>query len=265
MSVLIILLALSLLVFVAYRGFSVILFAPVAAGLAILLTHPAWLLPFLSGIFMEAMVSFIKLYFPIFLLGAVFGKLIETSGFAQSIIQAIVCALGSHRAILAMVLVCAILTYDGVSLFVVVFAVYPFGAELFRISGIPKRLLPATIALGAFTFTMDALPGSAQIQNIIPTAFFGTTTWAGPWLGIIGGVFIFLCGMIYLEWQRRRAAVNGEGYGEDHRNEPLAIATGKFPSVWLALVPLVLVVVLNRAFTFKLHSMLLSSTSHQSE
>lgn len=251
MSILVILVALSLLIFLAYRGFSVILFAPVAAGLAILLTHPAWLLPFLSGIYMEAMVSFIKLYFPIFLLGAIFGKLIETSGFAQSIIHTIVRALGPRRAILAIVLVCAVLTYGGVSLFVVVFAVYPFGAELFRLSAIPKRLLPATIALGAFTFTMDALPGSPQIQNIIPTAFFGTTVWAAPWLGVAGGAFIFVGGMVYLERQRRHAMASGEGYGPHHLNEPLPMTMNKLPA-WLALVPLVLAVGLNRMLTLEL-------------
>ena len=95
---------------------------------------------------------------------------------------------------LSIVLVCALLTYGGVSLFVVVFAVYPFAAEMFRQSDIPKRLIPGTIALGAFTFTMDALPGTPQIQNIIPTTFFGTNTWAAPWLGMIGAVFILVVG-----------------------------------------------------------------------
>ncbi|MBO7942260.1 GntP family permease, partial [Streptomyces sp. S9] len=97
--------------------------------------------------------------------------------------------------------------------FVVVFAVYPFAAELFRQSDIPKRLIPGTIALGAFTFTMDALPGTPQIQNIIPTAFFGTDTWAAPILGTIGGVFILIVGLAYLNWRRRAAFKAGEGYG----------------------------------------------------
>jgi H+/gluconate symporter-like permease len=131
---------------------------------------------------MEKMVGFIKLYFPVFLLGAVFGKLIELSGFrARSSPRRSL--LGTRQAMLVIVLVCALLTYGGVSLFVVVFAVYPFAAEMFRQSNIPKRLIPATIALGAFSFTMDALPGTPQIQNIIPSTFFNTTAWAAPWLG----------------------------------------------------------------------------------
>jgi H+/gluconate symporter-like permease len=249
LDVLIILFSLSFLMFVAYRGYSVILFAPVAAVLAVLLTSPLFVPPFFSGIFMERMVSFVKLYFPVFLLGAVFGKLIEVSGFARSIIQAVVRKVGEKRAILAIVLVCAILTYGGVSLFVVAFAVYPFGAEMFRLAGIPKRLLPATIALGAFTFTMDALPGSPQIQNIIPTTFFQTTAWAAPWLGLAGGLFVFVSGAGYLEWSRRRAQKAGEGYGEGHINEPAAETEAPLPHPAVAILPLFLVGVLNKLFT----------------
>lgn len=249
MDILIILIALLFLIFMAYRGFSVILFAPIAAALAVLLTSPGLLLPFYSGIFMEKLAAFLKLYFPIFLLGAAFGKIIEASGFARSIILFVVDVVGAKRAIFAVVLVCAILTYGGISLFVVAFAVYPFGAEMFRSASIPKRLLPATIALGAFTFTMDALPGSPQIQNIIPTTFFHTTTWAAPRLGLVGTGFIFLTGMFYLEWQRIKADRCGEGYGENHRNEPSITANVCLPSPWLAIVPLILVGVLNRVFT----------------
>src|SRR6478735_8919581 len=188
MSFLIVLAALVFLMFVAYRGYSVIMFAPVAALLAVLLTDPAQVLPMFSGVFLDKMVGFIKLYFPVFMLGAIFGKVIELSGFSKSIVSSVIKFVGQKRAMLSIVLVCAILTYGGVSLFVVVFAVYPFAAEMFRQSDIPKRLIPCTIALGAFTFTMDALPGSPQIQNIIPTAFFQTTTWAAPWLGLAGSV-----------------------------------------------------------------------------
>lgn len=165
----------------AYRGYSVILFAPIAALGAVLLTDPGAVGPAFTGLFMEKMVGFVKLYFPVFLLGAVFGKLIELSGFSRSIVAAAIRILGRRHAIPVIVLVCALLTYGGVSLFVVAFAVYPFAAELFRQSGIPKRLIPATVALGAFSFTMDALPGTPQIQNIIPTSFFGTNAWRPGW------------------------------------------------------------------------------------
>jgi H+/gluconate symporter-like permease len=249
LDILIVLAALLFLTVVAYRGFSVILFAPVAALLAVLLSDPKLLLPFYSGVFMERTAGFLKLYFPIFLLGAVFGKLMEVSGFARSIIRVLAAAMRPGQAMLSIVLVCAILTYGGVSLFVVAFAVYPFAAELFRASAIPKRLIPATIALGAFTFTMDALPGSPQIQNLIPTTFFKTDAWAAPWLGTAGALFLFITGMTYLEWRRRRAVKDGEGYGEHHINEMSAPEGQDLPHPLLAALPLVAVGVLNKLFT----------------
>jgi len=249
MSFLIVLAALVFLMFVAYRGYSVIMFAPVAALLAVLLTDPSQVLPMFSGVFLDKMVGFIKLYFPVFMLGAIFGKVIELSGFSKSIVSSVIKFVGQKRAMLSIVLVCAILTYGGVSLFVVVFAVYPFAAEMFRQSDIPKRLIPGTIALGAFTFTMDSLPGTPQIQNIIPTTFFKTTTYAAPWLGIIGSIFILVLGLVYLDWRRRRAAADKEGYGTNLVNEPEPFEDEKLINPWIALLPLILVGVFNKVFT----------------
>lgn len=251
MSLLIAVGALAFLMLAAYRGYSVILFAPVAAMGAVLLTDPHAVGPVFSGLFMEKMAGFLKLYFPIFLLGAIFGKLIEISGFARAIVASSIALLGAERAMLAIVLVAALLTYGGVSLFVVVFAVYPFAAEIFRSSNIPKRLIPATIALGAFTFTMDALPGTPQIQNIIPTTFFRTTAWAAPVLGTLGSVFILAFGMAYLDWRRRKAFASGEGYGEHHLNEPVVAADADVRSVnpLIAILPLVVVGVASKLLT----------------
>jgi H+/gluconate symporter-like permease len=194
------------------------------------------------------MVGFLKLYFPVFLLGAVFGKLIELSGFSKAIVAGVVDRLGARRAMLAIVLVCALLTYGGVSLFVVVFAVYPFAADLFRQADIPKRLIPGTIALGAFTFTMDALPGSPQIQNIIPTTFFKTDAWAAPWLGTVGAVVILSAGLPYLEWRRRRAVASGEGYGTGHVHEPEPAGDERLPHPAIAILPLAVVFAMNKVF-----------------
>ncbi|RWR07464.1 GntP family permease [Paenirhodobacter populi] len=247
MSVIIAMLALGGLMLAAYRGYSVILFAPICALAAVLLTDPGAVAPAFSGLFMDKMVGFIKNYFPVFLLGAIFGKMVEMSGFSRSIVEAVIRVLGRDRAIPVIVIVCALLTYGGVSLFVVVFAVYPFAAEMFRQAEIPKRLMPATIALGAFTFTMDAMPGTPQIQNIIPTTFFGTTGWAAPWLGLIGSLFIAVLGVGYLEWARAKAA--GEGYGTNLRNEPSTPPDIKLVHPLIALAPLLLVGVVNLVMT----------------
>lgn len=249
MSVMITIAALVILMIAAYRGLSVILVAPLIALAAVFLTSPADVAPAFTSIFMEKMVGFIKLYFPVFLLGAVFGKLIEVSGFARSIVEAVIKILGVHRAIPVIVTICALLTYGGVSLFVVVFAVYPFAAEMFKQSDIPKRLIPATIVLGALTFTMDALPGTPQIQNIIPTSFFNTTAWAAPILGIIGSIFILTVGMIYLNIKRKNAIKNNEGYGTVLRNEPETAVNMELPHPIIAILPLLVVGLSNLLLT----------------
>lgn len=247
MDILIVLTALILLMVVAYRGMSVILCAPLCALFAVLLAHgPFDVLPFYSSLFMKKLVTFVQNYFPVFLLGAVFGKLIDLSGAASSISRAMISSLGARNVMLAIVLACAVLTYGGVSLFVVAFAVYPLAAGLFREANIPKRLIPGTIALGSFTFTMDALPGTPQIQNVIPTTFFGTDLYAAPILGCCGALFVLAMGMGYLVWQWRRAIAQGEGYGEGHLQEPEAVAesTSTMPFL-LAMLPLLVVAGVN--------------------
>jgi H+/gluconate symporter-like permease len=246
---LIVLLALGFLIFVAYRGFSVIMFAPVAALLAVLLIDPGGVLPVYSGLFMDKMVVFVKLYFPVFLLGAIFGKVIELSGFSRSIVAAVFRLLKPEQAVLSIVLVCNLLTYGGVSLFVVVFAVYPFAAEAFRQGNIPKRLIPGTIALGAFSYTMDSVPGTPQIQNIIPTTFFNTDAYAAPWLGLIGAAFILVTGIAYLSWRVRQARAAGEGYGTGHINEPETLPDTTLVNPVIAILPLVIVGVSNKVLT----------------
>ncbi|MFD1107383.1 GntP family permease [Sphingobium olei] len=251
MAVAIAALSLILLMIAAYRGMSVILMAPLLAMLAVFLTDPAAVPAAFSGLFMERVASFLKLYFPVFLLGALFGKLIEMSGFSRAIVTAVIGLVGAGRAIPAIMIVTALLTYGGVSVFVAVFAVYPFAAEMFRQADIPKRLVPAAIGLGAITFTMDALPGTPQIQNIIPTSFFGTTTWAAPALGLIGSMFIMTAGLTYLGWRRRRLVATGEGYGapETLVNEPDAAADEARVHPLVALLPLLVVGLGNLALT----------------
>ncbi|WP_378955772.1 GntP family permease [Pelosinus sp. sgz500959] len=248
MEVVGIILSLFLLMFFAYRGFSVILFAPVFALLAASMSGLP-LMPAYTELFMAKAVTYIKSFFPVFLLGAVFGKLMEDTGLAKGIAHAIMKSLGKERAILAVVLAGGALTYGGVSLFVVVFAVYPFASALFKEAAIPKRLLPATIALGAFTATMDCLPGTPQIQNLIPTNFFGTNIYAAPFLGLIGGIGIFSLGIMWLERRRKQAADAGEGYGIHTLNEPEVKETMSLPSLQLSILPLLTVLVVNYVMT----------------
>ena len=207
MSFAIALAALGFLMLVAYRGYSVILFAPIAALGAVLLTDPMAVLPVYTGLFMDKMVGFVKLYFPVFMLGAVFGKLIELSGFSRAIVSAVIGMLGRERAILSIVLVCNLLTYGGVSLFVVAFAVYPFAAEVFRQSDIPKRLIPGDHRAGRLHLHDGCAAGHAADPEHHPDHLLRhRRRWAAPILGVVGAIFIFIAGMAYLDGALRQAA-----------------------------------------------------------
>lgn len=207
-----IILSLALLIFFAYRGVNVIILAPLMALLATVFAGGLPLLATYTQVFMPALGNYLITYFPLFLLGALFGKLMDDSGAARAIAFTIVEKLGDTRSILAIVLACGILTYGGVSLFVVAFAVFPIAAALFREAGVPKRLIPAAIALGSFTFTMTALPGTPQIQNAIPAPYFGTDAFAAPGLGIIAALIMFGGGTAWLMRRARTLTAAGEGY-----------------------------------------------------
>lgn len=157
-----IILGLALLMFLAYRGMSIIWIAPICA-MIVAVTGGLDLLPAYTDAYMSGFVGFAKNWFPVFMLGAIFGKIMDDSGAAKSVAHAVIKLIGKKFAILAVVLACAVLTYGGISLFVVVFAIYPLAVALFREANITRKLIPGTIALGSFTFTMTALPGSPQI------------------------------------------------------------------------------------------------------
>lgn len=254
MGTLAIIISLALLMFFAYRGISVLILAPIMAAIAILLSGDIiYMMPQYTETFMSALGGYILKFFPIFLLGALFGQLMVDSGAASSISNWIMEKLGYNRAILTVVLACGVLTYGGVSLFVVAFAIYPIAKSMFQGANIPKRLIPGAIALGSFTFTMTALPGSPSIQNAIPIPFFGTNVFAAPGIGTISGLVMFGLGCMWLQSRANKAHKNGEGYGidtqEGEKLEDGVTSQGQMP-VFLAFLPLLLVIGVNALFTY---------------
>lgn len=239
-----IIISLILLMTLAYKGISVIILAPILALVAVFISGEGALLPTYTELFMSNFANYAKTYFPIFLLGAIFGKIMDKSGSAQSIANFVSRKLGKDKAILAVVLSCAILTYGGVSLFVVAFAVYPIAASLFKESNIPKRFIPGSIALGAFTFTMTALPGTPQIQNAIPMQYFNTNAYAAPVIGIAGACVMFFGGLAWLTYRSKQAMAKGEGYG-NHKESFSKMDNQTLPGVVSSIIPILLVLTIN--------------------
>jgi H+/gluconate symporter-like permease len=212
MGLLGILVALALLVWLAFRGFSVLLLAPAAALVAAAFGGQP-LLASWTQIFMESAARFMAQFFPLFLLGAVFGKLMDDSGSVSSVAAFMTKQLGARRVMIAVVLAGAVVTYGGVSLFVAFFVLVPMAQTLFRAAAIPRRFMPGAIMLGTSTFTMSALPGTPSIQNAIPMPFFGTTAFAAPGLGIIASIIMLGFGLWWLNRAENVARRAGEGYG----------------------------------------------------
>jgi H+/gluconate symporter-like permease len=269
MGLLGILVGLALLIWFAFRGWSVLLLAPAAALVAALFGNEP-LLANWTQVFMGSAARFLAQFFPIFLLGAVFGKLMDDSGSVSAVADFLTKTLGTRQAMLAVVIAGAVVTYGGVSLFVAFFVLVPMAQALFSAAAIPRRLIPAAIVLGTSTFTMSALPGTPSIQNAIPMPFFGTTPFAAPGLGVVASMIMFGFGLWWLRRAERVARFAGEGYGTDmppsvnaaiddevvrerattaREFDPAEIKHGRHaeaaPSTVVAALPLVVVVTVN--------------------
>src|SRR5580704_6701239 len=264
-----IIVGLGFLVWLAFRSWSVLLLAPLAALIAAAFGGQP-LLANWTQIFMGSAARFLAQFFPLFLLGAVFGKLMDDSGSVSAVANFMTESLGERHVMLAVVLAGALVTYGGVSLFVAFFVLAPMAQALFRAAAIPRRLMPAAIILGTSTFTMSALPGTPSIQNAIPMPFFGTTPFAAPGLGIIASLIMLGFGLWWLRRAESAARRSGEGYGTDpsvsvdsvvddemvrerattaREFDPAEIHRGHHsdiaPPIFFAVLPLVVVVVVN--------------------
>lgn len=265
--------SLALLIVFAYRGHSVVVVAPIAALVAVVFSGQP-IMGSYTQIFMPALGGFIISYFPLFLFGAIFGYLMTSTGLARYLAKGITTLFGPKRAMLSTVIATALLTYGGVSAWVVAFTIVPIANALFKEAEIPKRLMPAAIALGTITFALAALPGSPQVHNAIPTSYFGTNVYAAPYFGLGAAAVMLVAGIAWLEYRMKQIKKSGEqfmpidsdgnfiktpvglGEGSDSGGEKLKASTAfkTDPSVMiqglLGMIPILVVIVVNFSFVF---------------
>jgi H+/gluconate symporter-like permease len=238
---------LALLIWMALRGVELLIAAPlcallvaVASGFAPFPQLAAEGAPSFTGAYMTGFVGFVQTWFFMFLLGSVFGKVMEATGAADSISRWIIGRLGRKHAAGAVVLACAVLTYGGVSLFVVAFSVYPMALAMFREANLPRRFIPGTIGFGSVTFTMTSA-GSPEIQNWIPIKYLGTTPYAGWEVSLVVAAFMMVAGYLFLQRNLRVAVAGGETFvarADDPRNDAKDL-----PSPLASLLPIAVVLV----------------------
>ncbi|MGE0031468.1 MAG: GntP family permease [Steroidobacteraceae bacterium] len=246
------LLGLALLIVLTMRGVELLIAAPLCA-LLVALTSGFVLFPQLAaegapsftGAYMSGFTGFVTSWFFMFLLGSLFGKFMEASGAAESVARWIVGHLGTGSAILAVVLACAVLTYGGVSLFVVAFSVYPMALSLFRAADLPRRFVPGAIAFGSVTFTMTSA-GSPEIQNWIPIQYLGTSPWAGWQVSLAVAIVMAVLGSMWLRFMVRRALASGERFVA--RDDDPEVGDRALPHPLTSVLPLVTVLGLSFIF-----------------
>lgn len=242
-----ILLGLICLAFLTYKGMSILWVAPVSA-LVVAAFGGMNLLDAFTGDFMKAFGGYATSWFPMFMLGAIFGKVMEVTGAAESIAHFLAKKIGYKRAIIAVVVICGVLTYGGVSLFVVVFVMYPMGLALFREANLPRKMLPGSIALGAFAFTMTAFPGTPQLTNVIPATYFGTGPMSAPVIGIICGILMFILGILWLQYRTKKLQAAGEVFDEPEGGTTAGVSNPEdLPKWYLAIIPPLLIIILFNA------------------
>lgn len=236
-------LGLAVMILLAYKGYSILWVGPVSA-MVVAIFGGLDLLPAYTETYMGGLVAFVLSWFPMFMLGAIFGKIMEVTGAARSIAKKLAEIIGADKAVLAIVISTGIMVYGGISLFVVVFAVYPISVTLFREADLPRRLIPGCIACGAFTFAMTAFPGSPQLNNIIPSQYFGTNAMSAPVIGILCGLLMLVLGVLWLTYRAKKMVAAGEHFDEPSNTEHVDDSAD--PNPYLSLLPLVVVIlVLN--------------------
>lgn len=244
-----------ILAFMCMKGWSILISAPICAVI-VALTSGMNPLNAINDIFLPGTGTYLGQWFGLFMLGAIFGKVMEATGGAASIAKAVTKKIGPQNAIAAVILATAVMAYGGISLFVVVFVVYPFAVDLFKEADLPKRLLPGCIASGAFSFTAMALPGSPQQQNIIAGKYFGTTPTAAPILGIIVSIYICGASLLYMYHRAKTSRTNNEHFFGNEKDMELIAANKniELPNTLLSALPLF--VVLITIIVFKVNTIM---------
>ena len=247
MEILGIVLSLVLLCVVCFKGMSPLWTAPICAIL-VAATNGLPIFESFAGTYMHGFASFAEGYLMIFLLGGIFGKMMELTGAAEAVGETVIKLVGKKRALLAVILACSVMTYGGISLFIVMFVIYPIAAAAFRESNIPRQLFPGAYAVGCYTFTMTGLPGSPQIQNLIPIEFFGTTPMAAPTLGIICSVLLFGLGYAWMVYREKKLTGQGLGWTENPNDTSSGALEVPRMNKYCAFLPLLTVVIVLNVF-----------------
>lgn len=250
LSVLAVVLTLALVMFLAFKRVNIVAISVLCAILLGIFDGQV-ILSMLSDTFMPSVAGYIKSFLLLFTISALFGKVMEVTGAAESIARFIAKLLGKKYAIIGLVLSGAVLVYGGIASLVVAFTLYPIALALFKEADLPRKLIPGAIAAGCFTFAASAFPGTPQQMNVIPIQYIGTDVMAAPLLGIICGIIGLTLACIYMYFVGNKARSNGEHFeatAEILEKMEAAAAQGERVKPFLAFLPIITIIALLIGF-----------------
>ncbi|HEL1258424.1 TPA: GntP family permease [Streptococcus equi subsp. zooepidemicus] len=243
-----VLLGIIAIVYFSLKEIHITIAAPMATILVVLLNS----MPLVESLlgkepnnYMGALGGYIMSYFAIFLLGSILAKLMEVSGATVSIAEFILKKVGyqnPYRILMAIFIISAILTYGGISLFVVMFAVLPLARSLFKKMDLSWNLIQVPLWLGIATFTMTILPGTPAIQNVIPIQYLNTSLTAALVPSILGSVGCIAFGLFYMKRCLTKSLEVGENYATYTSQTNEDTTERVLPSFVASILPLALLI-----------------------
>ena len=248
----------------AYKGLGA-LASTLLASLVVILTSGMNIWEGFSKFYMQGYTGAYASFFLMFCLSSLYANFMNVSGSATSIAYQFIDWFGKKKVLLVCFLITVVLTYGGVSLFVVVYAMAPIMFTLFKEANLPRHLTMAIIIAGSATLSMTALPGTPALTNVIPTQFLGTTLTAAPVFGIIASIAFFIMILTYLNICEKKARANNEYWTYPEGVDPSQYEIedrSKLPSSVKAFLPMIiLMAIIIVGSRFGLNSTMLATAA----
>lgn len=252
LGILVLLLALLLFGLLAFKQINALILAPLVTIFVIVCSGMP-ILTSLKELFMPAASAYVTSYFLVFFVGALFGAVYQHTGAAESISKTLAGLCKGKFVAPIIMTITGILTYGGVSGFVVFFVIYPIALNMFKEANLTRRLIPGAISAGCWTWSMYG-PGSPSIQNVIGMNSLGTPSTAALVPSVIAAVASYVLIFLWLEMRSRNFTKKGITFNDSTLKfqlspEEMAMDEDKdLPNFWIAMIPIVAILVSFNGF-----------------
>ena len=252
LGILVLLLALLLFGLLAFKQINALILAPLVTIFVIVCSGMP-ILSSLKELFMPAASNYVTSYFLVFFVGALFGAVYQHTGAAESISKTLAGLCKGKFVAPIIMTITGILTYGGVSGFVVFFVIYPIALNMFKEANLTRRLIPGAISAGCWTWSMYG-PGSPSIQNVIGMNSLGTPSTAALVPSVIAAVASYVLIFLWLEMRSRSFTKKGITFNDSTLKfqlspEEMAMDEDKdLPNFWIAMIPIIAILVSFNGF-----------------